>query len=104
MRKIEKKVAWSLEENKNTSTDKKQDKKWVHANLKVHNQIISEKICFSQIFDDWRMLLFQVDIIKTVTLPLIKKFVVDDEGLDLKVSLASINEFYYYYYYYYYYY
>ena len=37
MRKIEKKVAWSLEENKNTSTDKKQDKEWVHANLKVHN-------------------------------------------------------------------
>ena len=29
--------------------------------------------------------LFQVDIIKTVTIPLVKTFVVDDEGLDLKV-------------------
>nr|XP_058960547.1 RNA 3'-terminal phosphate cyclase-like protein [Pocillopora verrucosa] len=43
-----------------------------------------------------------VDIIKTVTLPLVKKFVVDDEGLDLKVSLAIINECNYYYYYYHY--
>ena len=31
------------------------------------------------------LLVFQVDIIKTVALPLMKKFVVDDEGLDLKV-------------------
>ena len=44
---------------------------------------------------------YQVDTIKTVTLPLVKKFVVDDEGLDLKVSLAIINEFHYYYYYHY---
>ena len=36
-------------------------------------------------------------------LPLVKKFVVDDESLDLKVSLAIINECNYYYYYYYHY-
>ena len=29
-----------------------------------------------------------MDIIKTVTLPLMKRFVVDDEGLDLKVNLT----------------
>ena len=61
-------------------------------------------------FNNCWMMLFQVDIIKTVTLPLVKKLGVDDEGLDLKVLLANINEFYYYYhyydydYYYYYYY
>ena len=29
-----------------------------------------------------------MDVIKTVTLPLMKRFVVDDEGLDLKVNLT----------------
>lgn len=28
----------------------------------------------------------QVDVIKTVTIPLMKRFVVDDEGFDIKVS------------------
>jgi hypothetical protein len=33
--------------------------------------------------------LFQVDVIKMVTIPLMKRFVVDDEGFDIKVSIIG---------------
>ena len=32
------------------------------------------------------LLFFKVDVIKTVTIPLMKRFLLDDEGLDLKVG------------------
>lgn len=34
---------------------------------------------------------FKVDVIKTVTIPLMKKFLLDDEELDLKVTTNKIN-------------
>ncbi len=37
------------------------------------------------------LIISKVDVIKTVTIPLMKRFLLDDEGLDLKVKTKHIR-------------
>ena len=64
---------------------------YVFCTVLLVSNIRSEMFCKKKNY--WIYYNFQVDIIKTVTIPVMKRFMVDDEGFDLKVLLINNSHF-----------